>query len=34
MNPDTYTMAEHMLEVGHGHTLYVHDWGNKKAKQQ
>ncbi len=21
-----------MLEVGHGHTLYVHDWGNKKAK--
>ena len=32
MNPDAYTIAEHMLEVGHGHTLYIHDWGNKKAK--
>ena len=33
MNPDEYTIAEHMLEVGHGHTLYIHDWGNKKAKK-
>ena len=32
MNPDTYTNAEHVLEVGHGHTLYFQDWGNKKAK--
>lgn len=33
MNPDQYTIAEHMLEVGHGHTLYIQDWGNKKAKK-
>ncbi len=32
MNPDSHTIAEHMLDVGHGHTLYVHDWGNKSAK--
>lgn len=32
MNPDAHTIAEHMLEVGHGHTLYIQDWGNKKAK--
>lgn len=32
MTPDKYTIHEHMLPVGHGHTLYVHDWGNKKAK--
>lgn len=32
MSPDAHTNAEHMLDVGHGHTLYVHDWGNPKAK--
>lgn len=32
MNPDEHTIAEHMLPVGHGHTLYVQDWGNKQAK--
>ena len=32
MNPDQHTIHEHMLDVGHGHTLYVHDWGNKAAK--
>jgi proline iminopeptidase len=33
MNPDEHTIAEHMLDVGHGHTLYIQDWGNKKAKK-
>jgi hypothetical protein len=28
MNPDQYTLGEHFLEVGDGHTLYVQDWGN------
>ncbi len=32
MNPDAHTIAEHTLDVGHGHTLYIQDWGNKKAK--
>ncbi len=32
MNPDAHTIAEHNLDVGHGHTLYIQDWGNKKAK--
>ncbi len=32
MNPDEYTLAEHMIPVGRGHTLYVQDWGNKKSK--
>lgn len=32
MSPDAYTIAEHMLPVGHGHTLYIQDWGNKDAK--
>ncbi|QQS19402.1 alpha/beta fold hydrolase [Candidatus Saccharibacteria bacterium] len=32
MTPDKHTIAEHMLEVGHEHTLYIQDWGNKKAK--
>ncbi|PID99518.1 prolyl aminopeptidase [Candidatus Saccharibacteria bacterium] len=32
MNPDAYTIKEHFLDVGHGHTLYIHDWGNPKAK--
>lgn len=33
MNPDQFTIAEHMLDVGHGHKLYIQDWGNKKAKK-
>ncbi|MGB4967440.1 MAG: alpha/beta fold hydrolase [Candidatus Saccharimonadales bacterium] len=33
MTPDAYTIKEYMLSVGHGHTLYVHDWGNKKVKK-
>jgi proline iminopeptidase len=32
MTPDEHTNQEVMLDVGNGHTLYVHDWGNKKAK--
>jgi proline iminopeptidase len=32
MTPDEYTNQELMLEVGGGHTLYVHDWGNVGAK--
>ncbi len=32
MTPDEYTNQELMLDVGDGHTLYVHDWGNAKAK--
>ena len=32
MNEDEYTNQTFMLPVGHGHELWVHDWGNKKAK--
>lgn len=32
MTPDEFTLAETFVEVGDGHTLYVHDWGNKTAK--
>ena len=32
MTPDRHTNQELMLEVGNGHSLYVHDWGNKDAK--
>lgn len=32
MTPDEYTIQEMFVEVGDGHTLYVHDWGNKTAK--
>jgi proline iminopeptidase len=32
MTPDEFTNQELMLDVGDGHTLYVHDWGNLKAK--
>lgn len=32
MTPDKFTNQELMLDVGDGHTLYVHDWGNKGAK--
>lgn len=31
MTPDKYTIKESYLEVGDGHTLYIHDWGNKLA---
>jgi len=33
MTPDEFTIKEYMLPVGHGHTLYVQDWGNKKCKK-
>lgn len=32
MSPDEHTIQETFLEVGNGHTLYVHDWGNKQAE--
>jgi len=32
MTPDEFTNQELMLPVGHGHELYVFDWGNKTAK--
>lgn len=32
MTPDQYTNKELFIDVGDGHQLYVHDWGNKKAK--
>lgn len=32
MTPDEFTNQELMLDVGDGHSLYVHDWGNPKAK--
>lgn len=32
MSPDSYTNQELFIEVGNGHELYVHDWGNKQAK--
>lgn len=32
MNEDTYTNQSFMLDVGHGHELWVHDWGKKDAK--
>lgn len=31
MTPDAHTIRETFLEVGDGHTLYIHDWGNKDA---
>ncbi len=31
MNPDQYTNKEFYLDVGDGHQLYVHDWGNPKG---
>ena len=31
MTPDKFTNQELMLDVGDGHQLYVHDWGNKKS---
>lgn len=32
MNPDKYTIKEQFVPVGEGHELYVHEWGNPKAK--
>ncbi len=32
MTPDQFTLGEHFIEVGDGHSLYVQDWGNSKAK--
>lgn len=32
MQTDQYTNQELMLDVGGGHSLYVHDWGNKDAE--
>lgn len=31
MTPDAYTIREAFLDVGDGHTLYIHEWGNPKA---
>lgn len=31
MNPDSHTNQETFINVGNGHSLYVHDWGNKHA---
>lgn len=31
MNPDTYTLQETFVEVGDGHTLYVHEWGSQNG---
>lgn len=31
MTPDEHTNQEHMLDVGDGHQLYVHDWGKPDA---
>lgn len=32
MTPDQYTIQELFLDVGDGHQIYVHDWGQKSAK--
>lgn len=32
MTPDEFTIKEQFIDVGDGHQLYVHDWGNKNAK--
>lgn len=32
MNPDQHTNQEFLIDVGDGHQLYVHDWGNPDAK--
>jgi proline iminopeptidase len=32
MTPDTFTNEELILEVGDGHSLYVHDWGRKDVE--
>jgi proline iminopeptidase len=32
MTPDEFTNQEFFLDVGDGHQIYVHDWGNAQAK--
>lgn len=32
MTPDEFTRREEWLDVGDGHQLYVHDWGNPDAE--
>ncbi len=32
MSPDEFTLSKQFIDVGNGHQLYVHDWGNKQAK--
>lgn len=32
MTPDRHTSRETFVDTGDGHKLYVHDWGNEKAK--
>src|SRR3989344_4695027 len=32
MTPDKYTISERFIGVGNEHELYVHDYGNPKAK--
>lgn len=32
MTPDKFTIKESFLDVGHGHQLYVHDWGKTDAQ--
>lgn len=31
MNKDHYLISEKMLDVGDGHSLYIHEWGNANA---
>lgn len=31
MTPDKYTISEFFLDVGDGHQIYIHDWGQKSA---
>ncbi len=32
MTPDEFTIRESFLDVGDGHQLYVHEWGNENAE--
>jgi len=32
MTPDEFTIQETFVDVGDGHQLYIHDWGNKEAR--
>ncbi|HZP55192.1 MAG TPA: alpha/beta fold hydrolase [Candidatus Saccharimonadales bacterium] len=32
MTADEFTISERLLDVGNGHKLYIHDWGNRKAE--
>jgi proline iminopeptidase len=33
MTPDKYTINQTSLAVGDGHSLFIHDWGNKSASK-